>query len=230
MKGERGDRGSTTEGQLASAKGPGPIRAVIFDYGNVLSYALDPGSRNEMQRLAGVPADRFQAAYFRDRAAYDRGDASLRDYWTGVIAPYGAPPSDELLRKLVVADAEGWMRIREPMVAWAKALKAAGIRTAILSNMPIDHRHYIVERLAWIREVDVRVFSAEIGRVKPEPEIYRICLERIGLPGAACLFIDDLPENVDAARREGISGVVFESERQLAEVIAGHPELPAFAR
>jgi putative hydrolase of the HAD superfamily len=71
---------------------------------------------------------------------------------------------------------------------------------------------------------EVVVDSAFVGTRKPEPEIYAITLERLGLPGSACAFVDDLEVNVEAAREAGMHGIVF---RDNAGAIAGLASLLA---
>ncbi len=61
---------------------------------------------------------------------------------------------------------------------------------------------------------EVVVDSAFVGTRKPEPEIYAITLERLGLPAEVCAFVDDLEVNVAAAREAGIHGVVFRDTAQ----------------
>jgi putative hydrolase of the HAD superfamily len=63
---------------------------------------------------------------------------------------------------------------------------------------------------------EVVVDSAFVGTRKPEPEIYAITLERLGLPAEACAFVDDLEVNVAAAREAGMHGVLFRDTAQAA--------------
>ena len=66
---------------------------------------------------------------------------------------------------------------------------------------------------------DVVVDSAFVGTRKPEPEIYAITLERLGLPAEACVFLDDLEVNVEAAREAGMHGIVYrDNARALVEL------------
>jgi putative hydrolase of the HAD superfamily len=63
------------------------------------------------------------------------------------------------------------------------------------------------------------VDSAFVGTRKPEPEIYGITLERLGLPAEACIFLDDLEVNVQAAREAGMHGIVYrDNARALVEL------------
>jgi 2-haloacid dehalogenase len=65
------------------------------------------------------------------------------------------------------------------------------------------------------------VLSADVGINKPDPRIYRILCERHRLDPAACVFIDDSARNVEAARAEGMRGIVFTDAGQLASALAG---------
>jgi putative hydrolase of the HAD superfamily len=61
---------------------------------------------------------------------------------------------------------------------------------------------------------EIIVDSAFVGTRKPEPEIYAITLERLGLEAGACAFVDDLEVNVEAARSAGMQGIVFRDTAQ----------------
>ena len=61
------------------------------------------------------------------------------------------------------------------------------------------------------------VVSADEKMLKPDPAIYRLCLQRNGLEAEACIFIDDVPRNVAAAKSVGIDGILFETPEKLAE-------------
>ena len=67
----------------------------------------------------------------------------------------------------------------------------------------------------FLDDLDGYLFSYEIHKVKPNPEIYEALYERYGLNPAECLFIDDLKENIAGARATGMDGIVFESIDQL---------------
>ncbi len=88
-------------------------------------------------------------------------------------------------------------------------LKAAGYHLFVLSNMS---REFI----AFLREIPVyrhfegEVVSCEEGVCKPEPEIYRLLLERYSLDPSETMFIDDRSENVEGAEKEGITGFLFD--------------------
>ena len=89
------------------------------------------------------------------------------------------------------------------MNALVRRARDLGIRTALLSNSWGD----FYPRDLWDGMFDVVVISGEVGMRKPEPEIFHLTLDRMGLPPDACVFVDDLPHNITAAADLGIVGV-----------------------
>jgi len=83
------------------------------------------------------------------------------------------------------------------------ALRAAGVRTALLSNsFGLDY-----DRTDWARLFDVTVISHEVRMRKPTPEIFLLTCERLGIQPEQAVFVDDLEPNVVAARGLGMEGV-----------------------
>ncbi|HYO17422.1 MAG TPA: HAD-IA family hydrolase, partial [Dermatophilaceae bacterium] len=64
------------------------------------------------------------------------------------------------------------------------------------------------DRSDWHEMFDAVVISGEVGMRKPEPEIFELALDRIGLPAGECVFVDDMAHNVVAAERAGLAGIV----------------------
>jgi epoxide hydrolase-like predicted phosphatase len=97
-------------------------------------------------------------------------------------------------------------------------LRNAGYRTAILSNMPSAKLSFMRANgtFGWINDFQPAIFSCEHALVKPEPEIYRLCLEKLALNPDACLFLDDVPANVETARALGIHALRFRSSAEVA--------------
>jgi putative hydrolase of the HAD superfamily len=183
------------------------IRAAVLDYGNVLSLDQEGESVQRLEGLTGAEASVFAAAYWRHRDEYDRGALSGAEYWRSVGDDFGAELSDERVAELVREDAASWQRLDERMVRWLHALIDAGVPTAILSNMSRDTWAELGPSFAGVQAVTL---SFEIGAVKPEPEIYRACLDALGVEPAEALFVDDRPRNVEGARALGIDAIVYE--------------------
>ena len=195
-----------------------PVRAAVLDYGNVLSLEQEGESVRRLEGITGAEAALFATAYWRHRPDYDRGLVSGEAYWQRVGADLGVELDKERIRELVYEDAVSWIRLNDRMVAWLAALIAAGIPTAILSNMARDTWELVGPRFDG---VTCLTLSFEVGAVKPEEAIYRRCLDALGVEPGEALFVDDRRENVEAARALGMEALVFEGEDALAAELRG---------
>lgn len=196
------------------------LRAVIFDYGQVLSQAPRPDLFQAMADLCGVSEERFQQYYWSHRDDYDRGVLDQVTYWAPLIEEGGTPADTARLDQVSEIDAANWTRIDERMLAWVGALQTAGWRTAILSNMPAPLLRYMRQRLPWLSGFTHLTFSCEVGVVKPGPEIYHHCLQGLGVAPAEALFLDDRMTNVEGARRLGMHALQFHTPERLARDLA----------
>ena len=191
------------------------IRAVVFDYGNVLNPPPEEACFDALQRIAGITGQAFFGPYWQLRGDYDRGSLDGPAYWQAVAATAGKRLLPAQVKELMARDAELWMGIRPVLLAWIKALRRQGLRTAVLSNMPREISAHLRRTAEWQAHFDALVFSGEAGMVKPQAEIYRLCLRALGVQPQEALFIDDREENVEGARAVGMHGVRFHSVEQL---------------
>lgn len=97
-------------------------------------------------------------------------------------------------------------------VALVRALRPA-YRIGILSNADASLRERLRDGLGIFDLFDAFVCSAEVGMAKPEPAIYRLAAERLGLSPEACVFIDDHEPNVAAAVGVGMRAILFRVDR-----------------
>jgi putative hydrolase of the HAD superfamily len=193
------------------------LRAVVFDYGKVLSEDPHPEAYQELLRITGLPEDEFESRYWVDRLAYDRGDLTGPAYWAKLVADAGLDLSTKEVAQLNASDVRMWTSINERMVAWHKKLKERGLKTAILSNMGDSVMERILEIFAWVEEFDVLVWSFQHRMIKPDAAIYQLALNKLGAAPEETLFLDDKLENIEAARQLGIHGVQFSTVEQLRE-------------
>jgi HAD superfamily hydrolase (TIGR01509 family) len=94
------------------------------------------------------------------------------------------------------------------------------LRTAILTNSGPTRRAELTRRFAADTLVDLIVVSAEEGMAKPDPAIFALTCQRLGVEPGECLFVDDAPANVAGAVRAGLRAEVYTSVARLRHVIA----------
>ena len=185
------------------------IDAVLFDYGMVLSGPPDMSARARMEVLLRTTPEHFHEAYWRSRDAYDRGSLSGAAYWRAVADDLGRPLDATTLVALIAADNEHWTQPNEPMIAWARALRAAGISTGILSNIGDAMEMGVRARFPWLDEFTHCTFSHRLGIAKPDTAIYHHAARGLGVSPEQILFIDDRAENVAAARSVGMAAIQY---------------------
>jgi len=198
-------------------------KAVIFDYGNVLSQPQPAADVQALANILDVPLPQFIASYWRFRVAYDAAALDPAAYWKAVASRWLSPAQ---ISTLIEIDSRSWSHPAPVMPQWAQDLRAAGIRTALLSNMPVTVRDYILG-CAWLPDFDARVFSCDFGQCKPAPEIYEHCLRQLGISPPEALFLDDREANVRAAEALGLSAVLFTEPAIAPREITSRFALPA---
>ena len=90
-------------------------------------------------RLSGI---KFRPLWDRNRLQYDHGDLSLETYWAKLAEDAGTRLEPEQLRNLSQWDVEMWAHINPTMVEWVKQMQSSGVKTGLLSNMPVDMIRY----------------------------------------------------------------------------------------
>ena len=192
-------------------------RALVVDFGGVLTTSITT-SLAQFCASTGVSPERLKEvlrdAYSEEQSASAALGHLVADLETGRMSPDEFEPllaealSDGLPVPLEAKGLIGRMFASvgpdERMLAAVRAARDHGLKTAVLSN-------------TWGRSVffpdqfkafDAVVLSEHEGVRKPDPEIYVIAAKKLGEPPEACVFVDDVPRNVDGARAVGMAGVL----------------------
>jgi putative hydrolase of the HAD superfamily len=205
-----------------------PIRAVISDFGGVLTNRLIEAFA-AFQDETGISMEQLgrgmQRVAKRDGEyplfRLERGEISEADFlenlsW-GLEAELGRRPTLHRFREIYF-DA---LHANEPMLELMRELRDRGLRMAILTNNVREWEELWRSKLPLDEIFEVIVDSGWVGMRKPQHEIYHLTLERLGdgLEPAECLFVDDNELNVEAARELGMTAVQFRSNDQAIEEI-----------
>lgn len=196
-----------------------PLRAVILDYGEVISRPANQSVHREMLDLSGMAEGIFDKHYWALRLDHDAGILNSNAYFQRIAQLAGREFTPAQIERLAELDARMWMDVNEPLLAWVAELKRAGLRTAVLSNMGDGVLGAMRQHFPWLAQFDQLVWSCELGIVKPALAIYLHAVEALGVKPEEALFIDNLPRNVEGAEEAGLHGIVFKDIEQLGREI-----------
>ena len=197
------------------------LRAVVFDYGMVLTGEPDSSAHEKLLNITGLPLARFESLYWADRPAYDEGKLTGIGYWQKFLREAGLPADQKKVEELNQWDIRMWTTQNPAMIDWQLAIKQRGLLTAILSNMGEAVLVSVEREFDWIHRFDVLVWSYQLHLAKPDPAIFRHALRELGTRPEETLFLDDKLVNVEAARALGIKALQFSTvDRLRADLVA----------
>ncbi len=202
------------------------LRAVIFDYGNVICLPPSPHQLGEAAAFFGITVDEFLEAFWRKRREYDRG-TDATEYWQDFGASIGRVFDDAMIAEMIRREIDFWSHLDGRVLSWMKDLRRAGLRTSILSNLPRVLGDTLRSRNGFLDHFDQVTFSYELGVIKPEPEIYSYAVQGLGIDPSEALFLDDRPENVDGAREAGLHAELFTTWEEFLQRDRARYGLPA---
>ena len=193
-------------------------RAVVFDVGGVLELPAVTSFDGRWERRLGLaPGELFERLRRSGlgRAA-NLGQVSEAELADGLAELYGL---DRDATGELLADLWDWYagELNTEMAEYLRRLRPR-YRTAILSNAAAGGRRVEQARYGFDELADVHVYSFEVGMEKPDPRIYLLTCDRLGVRPGQAVFLDDLEANVAAAREVGMRAVLF---RATAQAIAG---------
>ena len=184
------------------------IRAVIFDFGNVVCLSPTEEQWTEAAQFCDVDVAEFKRVFWLTRDDYDRGEDPA-SYWLNFARISGQAFDDATITGLVHREIVFWSNFDTRVLAWTDELRAAGIRTGLLSNLPLPLAEALRAAPGFLDHFDQVTFSCEFGFIKPHPEIYRKAIEELQIAPAEGLFIDDRPQNIEGALAVGLRVELF---------------------
>ena len=200
-----------------------PIRAALFDLGKVLVDFDWPRSVERMAQEFALPDGRDLGLWLQlrdgDCERYGRGQMDDLTFLAALQRRFdpGRRLPTQRLREL-------WCDMFEPIpgaFAVVETLRTS-LHVGLVSNTNAMHFEWLDRQYGIRARFAALTLSHEVAACKPEPEIYAHALRTAGCKPEEAVFVDDLPENVEAARELGLHGIVFVSVPRLRE------ELTAF--
>ena len=192
---------------------PEGLRGLLVDFGGVMTSDVF-ASFEAFCRAEGLEPSTVRDRFLGDPTAR----RLLEELETGVLTEAEFEPRFAAVLGVehpgLIDRLFGGMQPDEAMLTAVRAARAAGVRTGMLSNSWGADRY---DREALAALFDAWVISGEVGMRKPDPGIYELAAERLGLPAALIVFVDDLPGNLKPARALGMATV---HHRGAAETVA----------
>jgi putative hydrolase of the HAD superfamily len=209
------------------------IEAIVCDFGGVLTTPLLTSFMAIQDEIGISPellGEAMRALTEEDGEnplyALERGEVTEADFLerltNGLEPLLGHRPHLHRFREVYFEA----LNPNPPMIELMRELKAGGKRMAMLTNNVREWEPVWRSMLPVDEIFETVVDSGFVGARKPEARIYELTLERLGLPGEACLFIDDLLPNIEGARAAGLAAVHFRDNDQAIPEIRALADLP----
>ena len=182
-----------------------PKMAVIFDVDGVLVDSYKPHFESWRLLAAehGIEMTEQQFAATFGRTSRD----IIAHFWGDQVAPERISAMDErkeaLYREIIARD----FPAMEGAAALIDALCEAGFRLAVGSSGPPPNVELTLEMLGRADRIHVKVTGADVERGKPDPQVFLIAAERLGLPPGQCAVVEDAPAGIAAARAAGMTAI-----------------------
>lgn len=189
------------------------IRALLLDFGGVLVRTRTDAPRRVLEARLGLPPHTIEDRVFNSDASQraQRGELDYDILWNRIgldLELDGRVSLREFHEQFFSADF-----LDQDLLALIRSVRPAA-KTGLISNAWNNARHVFTDVFPLADAFDVMVISAEERVMKPDPRIYQIALERLGVPADESIFVDDVLENIRGAEALGVRGVHFQSTEQ----------------
>ena len=181
------------------------MKAILFDLGNVLVQYDHQQTLTAAAALGKVADDDLQRLQRKHGQAMGVGEMDAEELHTLFNTEFGLGTQFD---HFVATFAAGIQR-DEAALAYALSLQSRpDVTVAVISNTNAVHVLWLDEHIPELREFDLVMMSNEVGLLKPDPAIFETALELLGVFPHQAIFVDDIAENVEAARALGMAGIV----------------------
>jgi len=184
------------------------IRAAFFDLGGVIVRTEYQAPRERLaERLNTTYEDLYKIVFESDTSRKaSLGAISTDEHWAAITRRLGRPVSES---STIRAEFFAGDVIDRTLLAFIRSLRP-NCKTGVISNAWPDMRDYLAENKS-DDAFDALVISAEVGIMKPDPKIFHLAVEKFQVKTEEAVFVDDMLPNVEAARRLGMQGILFQN-------------------
>ena len=192
------------------------IKAVFFDLGGVIVRTEFQAPRQQLAERLGMDYDDLNKIVFDSDTGQraSMGEISSEDHWTSVVQRLKRPASElaGIREEFFAGDI-----VDRTLVEYIRSLSPR-YKTGLISNAWGDLRDFIV-REKFEDAFDRMIISAEVGAVKPEPKIFQIALDQVGVSPNEAVFVDDFLINVEGAEKVGMKAIHFKDPESALKLL-----------
>lgn len=199
------------------------IKNVVLDIGNVLvSFYPDIYISQFITKKGEI--DYYNHICFKS-AEWKCGDLGTKTREEIIDAICEKYPDDAEKVREIMANCDDMLRVSKKNTELVKRLKAAGIGVYYLSNTNEHAFEFMTSTYEVFSYLDGGIASYRDGVIKPSADIFELFLLRYGKKAEECVFVDDMPQNVDGARGVGLHGIVLKNIDDLEDELCKYPEI-----
>jgi epoxide hydrolase-like predicted phosphatase len=190
------------------------LRAIFFDLGGVIVRTEYQAPRERLAERLNMTYEDINKIVFEAETSRKAsiGEVSVDEHWLAVTRKLRLPDSEaESVRTEFFAGDV----VDRDLLDFIRSLRPR-YKTGVISNAWGDLRDYVVKH-QFDDAFDMFIISAEVGMMKPQPEVYQLALKQAQVKANEAAFIDDTPRNVEAANALGMHGIVFRDPAQVKE-------------
>ncbi len=200
------------------------VKGALFDLGSVL-VKVDIDDLDHLASVVGQPSDTLSAVLVGDYAAdtdhpfhrAERGELSLSEALD--MIEVDAQRAGFSLEPIRAALLRPTVEVNDELVDEVLRLRGAGVRTGMITNSVTEYAERVDSVLPHDQLFDVVIDSCRVGVRKPDPRIFALALEALGVDPPHVLFVDDQPGNVAAAAALGMQTITASDYSRIAEQV-----------
>jgi putative hydrolase of the HAD superfamily len=181
------------------------IKAIGFDCGGVIVGLSGPLFMQKASELLGVELKTLSDIYFKFNHLMNNGEVSREDFWKKIVQELNVEDRFDDLIKLTK---ETTTEINGSVLGLVDKLRMRGYKVGLLSNNTTDEAKRL-EDIGLFGHFDVRIISSEVGMSKPDPRIFHLLIERLGIKPEELAFIDDAERSLSRASEVGFDPILF---------------------
>jgi len=189
------------------------IKVVTLDLDGVYFVDSHKNFKESLKTIFGLSEQQIVDVYFKSEMMkkYKLGEINGNEFWAWAITEWNINTTKEELLNIL---AKGY-NINEKAKELVDKLHQQNIKTALCTNNFIERIKVIDEKLNFLKDFDIKVFSYEVGFMKPDKNIFKALVDNAQVISEDIIYFDDSLEAVESAKSIGITAFLYDNFEQM---------------